>query len=39
MCVKHMLKVSASAADEVKKTVKIFKSNHIKKVEKYQKDL
>ena len=34
-----MLKVSAFAADEVEKTVKILKSDYIKKVEKYQKDL
>ena len=34
-----MLRMSASAADEVEKIIKIFKSDHIKKVEKYQKDL
>ena len=39
MCVKHVSKVPAFAADEVEKTVKIFKSDHTKKVEKYQKDL
>ena len=39
MCVKHVLKVPASAADEIEKTVKIFKSDHTKEVEKYQRDL
>ena len=34
-----MSKVSASAADEVEKIIKIFKSDHTKKIEKYQKDL
>ena len=34
-----MLRVPASVADEVEKTVKIFKSDHTKEVKKYQKDL